>query len=274
MISQYAEIKNKEVINKDYIEIGIGLNLVDNLQPSKYFYQALQTAKTYKDLEDSIKAYYKDKKFDVNGEKECDLVSINIAKYLDNNSFILRPTILKTIHKNIFKDAFIQGLEKYVGVFRDVNIAKDEDVLGGDKSVRYVDFNEINATLDYDFDKEKNKNYIMMSKEDQVLNIANFISNIWQIHPFREGNTRTIAVFIIKYLQSKGFETNNDIFKNNSKYFRNALVLANYENIKDNIKSDFSYLKSFFDKFMLNNDNNLKLLPNDNKIKKIIFKEI
>lgn len=104
-----------------------------------------------------------------------------------------------------------------------------------------------------------------MSKEEQVLNIAKFISDIWQIHPFREGNTRTIAVFAIKYLQSKGFDANNDIFKNNSKYFKDALVLANYENIKNNIKSDFSYLESFFNKFILNKQIELKKLPFNEK---------
>lgn len=266
MIAQYTEIQNKEIINKDYIEIGIGLSLVDNLKPSEYFKQTLTTAKTYQELENNIKTYYKDKKLDIKqtGEKECDLVSINIAKFLDNNSFRLSPVALKTIHKNIFQDAFPQELEKYVGVFRDVNITKNEDVLGGDKSVEYVDFNEISDTLEYDFDKERKKNYILMSKEKQVLNIAKFISNIWQIHPFREGNTRTIAIFAIKYLQSKGFEANNDIFKNNSKYFRDALVLANYENIKNNIKSDFSYLESFFNKFILNEQIELKKLPYNN----------
>ncbi|MBZ7982619.1 Fic family protein [Campylobacter sp. RM12640] len=265
MVAQYTEIQNKENINKDYIEIGIGLSLVDNLKPSEYFKQTLTTAKTYQELEISIKTYYQNKKLDIQQicEKECDLVSINIAKFLDNNSFRFSPIALKIIHKNIFQDAFVQGLEKYVGVFRDVNIAKNEDILGGDKSVEYVDFNEISDTLEYDFDKEKKKNYLLMSKEEQVLNIAKFISDIWQIHPFREGNTRTIAVFAIKYLQSKGFEANNDIFKNNSKYFRDALVLANYENIKNNIKSDFSYLESFFNKFILNKQVELKKLPYD-----------
>lgn len=267
MVAQYTEIQNKENINKDYIEIGIGLSLVDNLKPSEYFKQTLTTAKTYQELEISIKTYYQNKKLDIKQicEKECDLVSINIAKFLDNNSFRFSPIALKIIHKNIFQDAFVQGLEKYVGVFRDVNIAKNEDILGGDKSVEYVDFNEISDTLEYDFDKEKKKNYLLMSKEEQVLNIAKFISDIWQIHPFREGNTRTIAVFAIKYLQSKGFEANNDIFKNNSKYFRDALVLANYENIKNNIKSDFSYLESFFNKFILNKQVELKKLPYDKK---------
>ena len=91
------------------------------------------------------------------------------------------------------------------------------------------------------------------------MSVAKFISGIWQIHPFREGNTRTIAVFTIKYLQNKGFDINNDIFKENSKYFRDALVKANYESLRDGIKSDFTYLESFFNKFILNKNSKLKL---------------
>lgn len=248
-------------INEDYIKIGVGLSLVDDLKPSEYFYEALKIAKTYQELINFIKIYYKDKTLDAKkaNEKECDLVAINVAKYLDDNNFILNLNTLKTIHKNIFKDAFSQGIEKYVGVFRQVNITKNEKVLGG-KSVEYVDFSIINNTLNYDFEQEKKKNYVSISKEKQINNAMKFISNIWQVHPFREGNTRTIAIFIIKYLQNKGFKTNNDIFKDNSKYFRNALVLANYENLKDNIKSDFSYLESFFNKFIFDKNAKLKTM--------------
>lgn len=260
---QYTEIKDSDVINKQNIDIAVGLGLVDNLKPSEYFYEAVKKSQTYTDLEYNIKKYYDGKKLDENeaGEKECDIVSVNIAKYLEKSGFTLSPVMLKTIHKNLFANAFPQGLEKYVGVFRDVNILKKEDVLGGEKSVEYSNYDELDDMLDYDFNQEKKKDYTKMSKQEQALNVGKFISGVWQIHPFREGNTRTIAVFAIKYLQNKGFEANNDIFKENSKYFRDALVLANYENMKENIKSDFSYLESFFNKFILNKDIELKPLP-------------
>lgn len=260
----YTEIKDSDIINKQNIDIAVGLGLVDNLKPSEYFYKAIKKSRTYSELEDNIKKYYDSKKLDKNevGEKECDIVSVNIAKYLEKSGFTLSPAILKTIHKNLFANAFPQGLEKYVGVFRDVNISKKEDVLGGEKSVEYGNYDELDDVLDYDFNREKKKDYTKMTKQEQALNVGKFISGVWQIHPFREGNTRTIAVFAIKYLQSKGFESNNDIFKENSKYFRDALVLANYDNIKENIKSDFSYLESFFNKFILNKDIELKPLPN------------
>lgn len=264
MQEQYTEIKDSDIINKQNIDIAVGLGLVDNLKPSEYFYKAVKKSRTYSELEYNIKKYYDSKKLDKNevGEKECDIVSVNIAKYLEKSGFTLSPMTLKTIHKNLFANAFPQGLEKYVGVFRDVNISKKEDVLGGEKSVEYGNYDEFDDMLDYDFNREKKKDYTKMTKQEQALNVSKFISGVWQIHPFREGNTRTIAVFAIKYLQSKGFESNNDIFKENSKYFRDALVLANYDNIKENIKSDFSYLESFFNKFILNKDIELKPLPN------------
>ena len=267
MIAQYTEIEQNDIINKENIDIAVGLGLVDNLKPSDYFYEAVKKSQTYTELESDVKKYYDGKKLSQKeqGEKECDIVSVNIAKYLEKNGFKLSPTTLKSIHKNLFTNAFPQGLEKFVGVFRNVNISKNEDVLGGARSVEYGSYDEIDDMLDYDFGREKKKDYAKMTKQEQVKNVAKFISGVWQIHPFREGNTRTIAVFTIKYLQNKGFDANNDIFKENSKYFRDALVLANYDNLKEGIASDFSYLQRFFDKFILNKDVELKPLPKQQK---------
>lgn len=274
VIETYDEVKTNENINKDYIEIGVGLSLVDNITPSKYFNEAVNSSKTYTELENKVNDYYKDKKLTPKetNEKECDLVSINIAKYLESNGFSLSPATLLSIHKTIFKNAFPQLLEKQVGVFRKVNISKNEEVLNG-KSVEYADFEDISTTIDYDFHKEKEKKYNSMKKEEQVLSIAKFISGIWQIHPFREGNTRTIAVFTIKYLRNKGFKADNDIFKTNAKYFRDALVLANYESLQDKIDRDFSYLESFFNKFILNKKIELKPLPKPKLKKPAIVKD-
>ncbi|WP_261813036.1 Fic family protein [Paraclostridium bifermentans] len=81
--------------------------------------------------------------------------------------------------------------------------------------------------------------------------LARFTSSIWQVHPFCEGNTRTTAVFIIKYLRSLGYNVNNDLFKKHSLYFRNALVLSNYSDVNRNIRPDFKYLESFFEKLLI-----------------------
>lgn len=119
----------------------------------------------------------------------------------------------------------------------------------------YADYSSIEDFLEYDFNIESNKSYKNLDKLDFVKNISKFTSSIWQIHPFREGNTRTIAVFIIKYLNSKGLSVNNEPFKDNSKYFRYALVLSNYADYTNNIVEDSDYLISFFNLAIFNNSN-------------------
>lgn len=261
MQNEYYEYDLNKKINLENIKIGIGLNEVDNLKPSKYFYKVLDEAKTYEELEEKIINHYENQEENTNlkREKECDLVSQRIAKFIEDEGFSLSLISLKTIHKKIFKGVFPKDLECSVGVFRKVNIFKKEEIFDKKASVAYANYDEIEELLEYDFSKEKKKNYLRLNDEEKALSVANFVSNIWQIHPFREGNTRTIAVFTIKYLNSLGFNLNNEIFKEHSKYFRNALVLANYSNIKYNISEDFSYLQSFFKKLL--NDEKIELKP-------------
>lgn len=74
-----------------------------------------------------------------------------------------------------------------------------------------------------------------------------FISGIWQIHPFREGNTRTVAVFLIQYLRGLGLDINYQPFQDNSRFLRDALVLDN-ANLS---QKDSSYLTHFFNNLLL-----------------------
>lgn len=260
---EYQEYKKNKNINYENILIGIGLNQVDNLKPSEYFYKAVENSSSYEELEEKIIEYYKnaDNK-EIARTKECDLVSQRIAKIIDDEGFSFSPITLKSIHRKIFTGIFPQTMEKYVGNFRKVNIFKEEAILNG-KSVNYANYDDILDLLEYDFEKEKKNDYSKMNNDELIKKISNFVSNIWQIHPFREGNTRTIAVFTIKYLNSIGFEVNNDIFKEYSKYFRNALVLSNYADKDKSI--DVLYLESFFKKLLI--DKNLEL-------KEIGFKKI
>ncbi|TEX99678.1 Fic family protein [Campylobacter sp. US33a] len=255
---EYQEYKKNKNINYENILVGIGLNEVDNLKPSEYFYKAVENSSTYEELEEKIIEYYKNtnNEEEIVRTKECDLVSQRIAKIIDDEGFSFSPITLKNIHRKIFTDVFPQVMEKYVGNFRKVNIFKEEAILNG-KSVNYANYDDILELLEYDFEKEKKNDYSKISDDEFIKKISSFVSNIWQIHPFREGNTRTIAVFTIKYLNSIGFEINNDIFKENSKYFRNALVLSNYSDKYRNI--DISYLESFFKKLLI--DKNLSLKP-------------
>ncbi|SQB99541.1 Protein involved in cell division [Helicobacter fennelliae] len=256
---QYQEYALNKKINHKNIAIAIGLNEVDNLKPSSYFYQALETSSTYKELEEKLNTHYQSSKITKTREMECDLVSKRIAEIIDEEGFSFSPVSLKSIHKKLFSGVFPQGLEAFIGRFRDINIFKNEEILNNKASVLYGDFSEIESLLEYDFAQEKKIDYTELSTAQKVCSIANFISNIWQIHPFREGNTRTIATFTIKYLKARGYTTNNEIFKDNAVYFRNALVLANYENLAKNIRADFSFLYSFFESLF--EDKELKPMP-------------
>ena len=240
-------------------ELAIGLNEVDNLKPSEYLIEltkdSIDNNKTYNEVEEALYTYYSNQDLsnkEIQKTLEADIVTTRIVSIINDRSFRFSPIYLKTIHKKLFSGAFPEELEKYVGVFRDCNLTKEEPILNG-KSVIYADYSSIEDFLEYDFNIESNKSYKNLDKLDFVKNISKFTSSIWQIHPFREGNTRTIAVFIIKYLNSKGLSVNNEPFKDNSKYFRDALVLSNYADYTNNIVEDNEYLISFFNLAIFNN---------------------
>ena len=185
-------------------------------------------------------------------EKECDIVSLRIAQLLEDKSFGFSPVALKNIHKFLFKDIY-----DFAGNYRNYNITKKEEILNGD-TVKYVNYQDIESYIEYDFKEEKDFDYSKLNKDELISHIIKFTSSIWQIHPFGEGNTRTIAVFIEKYLNSIGFNINNDMFKNNSLYFRNALVRSNYGNIPKGIYPTFQYLAMFFENLLQGKEHELK----------------
>ena len=239
-------------------DMAIGLQEVDNLKPSKYLEKLLQEnvtgEKTIYEVENELKRYYDDKdKTDetIQDEYECDLVSTRIVQLLNEDNFELSVDYIKYIHEYLFKDIY-----EYVGEFRKVDITKHEKILNND-SVSYGDYNLLEQSLEYDISLEKNKNYNEMNIVDVVNNITNFSSNIWQIHPFREGNTRTTAVFIEMYLISLGYNVDNTMFKEKSVYYRNAMVRSNYFNNYLNIKQDNSFLIKFYENLLLGKNNNL-----------------
>lgn len=240
-------------------ETAIGLQDVDGLKPSAYL---LDTAKEHiegniniNEAKERINKYYKEsnerKKFEGNTE-EADKVSVRITELLSENAFNFSPTELLNIHKRLF-----DGIYEMAGKYRDYNITKDEWILNDD-TITYSSFESIKETLDYDFDQERNFSYKGLNLEDSIKHLCRFISNIWQVHPFCEGNTRTTAVFLIKYLRTFGFEVNDDVFADNSWYFRNALVRANYKNYEKNIFEDSSYLEKFFYNLLTNSNYELK----------------
>ena len=258
-INDYIEKETpKNYIKQLEWDMAIGLQEVDNLKPSKYLEKLLQEnvigEKTIYEVEKELKDYYveKEKNNDVNhNELECDLVSTRIVELLQEDNFELSINYLKYVHKYLFQDVY-----EFAGEFRKVDFSKHERILNND-SVAYGDHRLLEKSLDYDITIEKNKNYKEMNIVDVINNIADFSSRIWQIHPFREGNTRTTALFIEKYLVSLGYNVDNTLFKDKSVYFRNALVRSNYFNNYLNIKEDSSFLIKFYENLLLGKNNNL-----------------
>ena len=244
---------------QEYWNTGIGLNKVDNLEPSKYLIDLskknINGELKYSEVENLLKTYYETQNqsdISIQREKECDIVSLRIAQLLEGKSFGFSPVALKNIHKFLFKDIY-----DFAGEYRNYNITKKEEILNGD-TVKYVNYQDIESYIEYDFKEEKDFDYSKLNKEELISHIVKFTSSIWQIHPFGEGNTRTTAVFVEKYLNSIGFNINNDMFKNNSLYFRNALVRSNYGNIPKGIYPTFQYLAMFFENLLQGKEHELK----------------
>ena len=239
-------------------DMAIGLQEIDNLKPSKYLEKLLEENiednLTIEEVEKELREYYieKENKDEINhNELECDFVSVRIVELLNEDKFELSVDYLKYIHKFLFQDVY-----DFAGNFRQKDFSKHEIILNND-SVAYGDYKTLTESLEYDISLEKEKNYQEMNIVEVINNITKFSSNIWQVHPFREGNTRTTAVFIEKYLINLGYNVDNSLFKDKSVYFRNALVRSNYFNNSLNIKEDSSYLIKFYENLLLGKNNNL-----------------
>ena len=250
--------KPKSYIKQQEWNMAIGLQQVDNLKPSKYLKQISEKnilgELTIKEVEKSLREYYtiKGKQKAINhNELECDFVSMRIVELLEQDNFELSVGYLKYIHKYLFQDVY-----EFAGEFRKIDFSKHEKILNNDL-VAYGDCKTLTESLEYDISLEKEKSYKDMSIVEVIKNITDFTSSIWQVHPFREGNTRTTAVFIEKYLISLGYNIDNSLFKDKSVYFRNALVRSNYFNNYINIKEDKSYLIKFYENLLLGKNNNL-----------------
>lgn len=237
----------------------IGLQAVDGLKPSKYLIdtaiQNIEGKITMKEAQSLIDSYYEERPVllsDDERTEEADKVSYRIAEILSETAFSFSPNEYISIHRKLF-----QGIYKYAGKIRDYNITKKEWVLDG-ATVMYGSASELRATLEYDFSQEKDFNYKGLSMNDIIHHLAVFISRLWQIHIFGEGNTRTTAVFFIKYLRTLGFSATNDIFAENAWYFRNALVRANYTNLQKGIHETTEYLETFLRNLLLNEQNELQ----------------
>lgn len=240
-------------------QTAIGLQAVDGLNTSAYL---LDTAKEHiegnisiDEAQKRIQSYYEQRtsRTEVENEtKEADIVSARIAKLLSEKTFQFSPAAWLNIHRRLF-----EGVFSHAGQIRQYNITKKEWVLNGD-TVIYADYHSIKDTLDYDFATEKQFSYEGLSVDASVKHLAKFASDIWQIHPFCEGNTRATAVFMIQYMKTFGFRVNNDAFEKNSWFFRNALVRANYNDLQKGVHSTTKFLEMFFGNLLLGTNHELK----------------
>ena len=256
---EYLKESEPEKVDKSYAwSTAIGLQAVDGLKPSKYLIDtALQNIEgkiTIKEAQNLIESYYKEKPVHLSDEErteEADKVSSRIAEILSETAFSFSPNEYISIHRKLF-----QGIYSHAGKIRNYNITKKEWVLDGE-TVIYGSASELRATLEYDFSQEKSFSYRNLSMDEIIHHLAIFVSRLWQIHIFGEGNTRTTAVFFIKYLRTLGFSATNDIFAENAWYFRNALVRANYTNLQKGIHETTEYLETFLRNLLLNEKNEL-----------------
>jgi fido (protein-threonine AMPylation protein) len=238
----------------------IGLQKVDGLTPSTYLVETarrnIEGEITIAEAGKIIWDYYKSKTVRAEAAKtrtdEADIVSQRITEILAEPTFSFSPASYVSIHRKLFA-----GVYKHAGKIRDYNITKSEWVLKKD-TVRYESADVIAATLEYEFERERRFNYKGLSPQETIAHFSRFIADVWQIHAFGEGNTRTTAIFAAKYLRTLGYTVENDIFADNSFYFRNALVRANYTNVPKGIHPTLVYLERFFANLLLGENNELK----------------
>ena len=235
----------------------IGLQSVDGLKTSEYLVNIairnIEGEISFDEANALLQTYYEENPSRDSSDRteEADKVSARIAALLSERAFSFTPNEYISIHRKLFT-----GIYSHAGRIRDYNITKKEWVLDGE-TVMYGSATELRATLDYDFSEEKEFSYKNLSMDEIIHHLAVFVSRLWQIHVFGEGNTRTTAVFFIKYLRTMGFDVTNDIFAENAWYFRNSLVRANYNDFTKGIHETTEYLEVFLRNLLLNENNPL-----------------
>ena len=245
---------------KAYIwQTAIGLQAVDGLSTSEYLKETarrnIEGEITVDEVSRLVKSYYQSKtqrEPDDDEKEEADHAAANISKILSARTLDFSTAGYVSLHRRIF-----EGVFKHAGKIRDYDITKKEWVLNGD-TVNYLNSEDLRRALDYDIEQEREFSYKGLSTDEMIAHITRFVSGIWQIHAFGEGNTRTTAVFAIQYLRSIGFDINNDLFAKHSWYFRNALVRANYKNARLGIDYTPIYLERFFRNLLLGEQSDLR----------------
>ena len=255
---EYMQESEPDKRDKGYAwHTAIGLQAVDGLKTSEYLISTavrnIEGEISFKEADALLQSYYEENSSHDEDDRteEADKVSVRIAALLSEKAFSFTPNEYISIHRKLFT-----GIYSHAGRIRDYNITKREWVLDG-ATVLYGSATELRATLEYDFSEERKFSYKGLSMDEMIRHLAFFVSRLWQIHVFGEGNTRTTAVFFIKYLRTLGFDVTNDIFAENAWYFRNSLVRANYSDLKNGIHKTTEFLELFLRNLLLNEQNPL-----------------
>ena len=249
---EYLNQGNPDIKEKAYVwAAALGLQATDGLRTS---YEMRRTARQYiegrltiDEVRQHINEYYKSNPpatTDKEKEQEADKVACNIADVLFNKQLDFSTDGYLNLHRQIF-----DGVYDHAGQLRATDIVKSEWVLEKD-TVFYLHWEELRMALDSNFQFERNQHYDELNKEDLLEWIAFFTAGIWHIHPFNEGNTRTIAVFSILLLRPLGYDIHTDVFADHSWYFRNAMVRANYMNELKHIHVNPDFLIRFYRNWM------------------------
>lgn len=255
---EYIKESEPDKRDKGYAwHTAIGLQAVDGLKTSDYLVRTavrnIEGEISFEEANALLQTYYEENpaRDSEDRTEEADKVSVRIAALLSERAFSFTPNEYLSIHRKLFA-----GIDSHAGCIREYNITKKEWVLNG-ATVLYGSATELKETLDYDFSEERKFSYRNLSMDEIIRHLAVFISRLWQIHVFGEGNTRTTAVFFIKYLRTLGFDVTNDIFAENAWYFRNSLVRANYNDLKNGIHETTEYLEVFLRNLLLNENHPL-----------------
>ena len=238
-------------------QAGIGLQAVDGLAPSPYLIttarSSIEGEITLDEVQCLVNSYYQQNpQRGVNRVEEADKVATRVAQVLSEDGFVFSAAQYLAIHRRLFA-----GIYPQAGKVRTYNISKQEWVLDAD-TVTYGNAADLMVTLEYDLALERAFSYRGLSTAEIIGHLASFVARLWQIHLFDEGNTRTTAVFFIKYLRTLGFTVDNTAFSKHAWYFRNALVRANYENLTAGIHETNEYLVKFLQNLLLGEENELK----------------
>lgn len=245
-----------------YWHTAMGLQDVDDLKPSPYARKlAREHIEGIRGIEETgklLRLYYQERRSvddaraanvaePMRGEEEADLVSQRIVEVLTRNAFAFAPFMLTDIHRQLFQD--LDPSIYHPGEYKRDALAKREFILNGD-SVLYADPSLVTRSLAFAFNDEESYAYDALLDAEQIDHLARFIARIWQVHPFYEGNTRTTAVFAVLYIRYLGFDAENEPFEKHARYFRDALVRANYRNAKAEAMPDRQYLNAFMENLL------------------------